>query len=145
MGRRTWIAVGLALALIGLLAVDAAARGGGGGGGGRGGGFGGGGIGRGVGPGGLGGLGGRGGIGAALGRGFGVGGLGGGFGVARLRGNTGRDAKEWQLLQEQGDRKKMVQERRDALMDGDRKESQEGWLAARRLGAALGEVVGSAP
>lgn len=123
--RIRWIPLALAAALIvGLTALDASARGGGGfGGGGRGGPGGGPGGGR----GGMGGLGGRmGGMGGRMGAGFGMG-----------RGRTGaKDAKEWQALQNMEERKKMIAERRERLMDLDRKAQQEAYLAGERLASA---------
>jgi hypothetical protein len=137
MRGRWWVTLGVGLLSLALMVGDAAARGGGGGGGGRGPGGGGGGRG----PGG--GFGGRGPGGGFGGRGFGgMGGPGaglsgpGGFGAGRLGGNN-KSAKDREVLQEQTDRKKMIQERREALMAADRILTQEAWLAARRLEAAL--------
>lgn len=120
------------LAALGLLlfacAGDASARGGGGGGGGRGGGFGGG--------GGRGGFAGRAGAmraaaaRAAAGRG------GTGFGMRGTR--TGeRSAKEWEVLQGIEERKASIQERRERLMDLDRKKQQELFLGQARMERAL--------
>jgi hypothetical protein len=129
-----WAAVA---ALIGALAIEAAARGGGpgGGGGGRGG-PGGGGGGRG-GPGGGGrggpgggGPGGRGGLRGGTGGGPGG---GGGIGFGMGRNSSAKSAKEWEALQNLEERKKMIQERRDRLMTLDRHDHQEALLAAWRL------------
>lgn len=127
---RRSLAVLAAVALVGLLAADVSARGGGmgGGGGGRGGGMGGGGRGGGMGGGGR------------MGGGFGRGGMGGpgGFG---MRGNRGgpnsKNAKEWEVLQNIEERKKQIAERRERLMDLDRKVQQEAFLAAWRKDNAL--------
>ncbi len=109
---------------LGAFALEAWARGGGFGGGGRGG------------PGGgRGGFGGRsGGFGGGR---FGVpGGPGGpGFGMGRNNQN-GKNAKEWQALQNLEDRKKLIAERRERLMVQDRKLQQEAFLAEARLTSA---------
>ncbi len=55
------------------------------------------------------------------------------------RGRTGagsRSAKEWELIQEQEERLAMVKERREHLMDIERKEAQEKWLSEKRQSAA---------
>lgn len=116
---------------LGPLALDAFARGGGPGGGGRGGGPGGG---RG-GPGGMrGGPGGmRGGMGGMRG---GMGGTGGQFSMGRRQGQNGKTAKEWEALQNLEERKKMIAERRERLMEQDRKVQQEALLASERLANA---------
>jgi hypothetical protein len=120
------LAIVLALAFaVGPLALEAFARGGGGGG--RGGGMGGGGRG--------GGMGGRMG-GGRMGGGRMGGGMGGagGFGMGRgAAGQSGNSAKEWEVLQNMEERKKMVKERRQRLIDQDRKTEQEALLAANRL------------
>lgn len=124
-----WLAV-LALLLLST-AGDASARGGGGGGmgGGRGG-FGGG---------GRGGFSGRGGAmrAAAAARAGGNAGRGGtGFGMRGTR--TGdRSAKEWEVLQSIEERKLAIQSRRERLMDLDRKQRQEAFLAQARTARAL--------
>lgn len=124
-----WITFFLALFAGGALGTtqEAAARGGGPGGG-RGGGPGGG---RGGGPGGGRG-GGRGGFGG------GPGGIGrGGSGVGTNRTGAGeKTAKEWAELRDQEARLELIKERRDTLMDLDRKKTQEAWLAAQRLDEA---------
>jgi hypothetical protein len=128
-----WRVLGSVLVMTGVLAlvaVDAFARGGGGmGGGGRGGGGMGGG--RGGGRGGAG----RGGMGRGAGGGFG--GMGRGAGGAGAAG-AGKNAKEWQALQQLEERMKLIQGRRDKLIDDDRKATQETLLADRRLEAANG-------
>ncbi len=127
---RRSLAVLAAVALVGLLASDVSARGGGmgGGGGGRGGGMGGGGRGGGMGGGGR------------MGGGFGRGGMGGpgGFGMRGNRGGpNGKSAKEWEVLQNIEERKKQIAERRERLMDLDRKVQQEAFLASWRKSNAL--------
>ena len=125
---RRSLALLAALALVGLLASDATARGGGGGGGGMGGGGRGGGPGGGMGGGGrMGGMGGRGGMGGP-----------GGFGMRGNRGGpNGTSAKEWEVLQNIEERKKQIAERRERLMDLDRKIQQEAFLASWRKSNAL--------
>jgi hypothetical protein len=132
-----WIALAAAVfAITGFTVHEASARGGGGGGrggGGPGGGRGGGGPGggRGGGRGGAGRTGGgAGGMRGATGRGAGA-----GKGAAGTQGG-GRSAKEWQILQEQEDRLAMVNERRNRMMDLDRKKNQEAFLAEQRKAAA---------
>lgn len=119
-----WLVLGLSVVVLaGLTALDASARGGGGFGGGGRGGPGGGGMpgGRGMGPGRM---------------GPGVGRVGDrSFGMGRFRQND-KDAKEWQALQNMEDRKKMIAERRDRLMEQDRKQQQEAYLASQRLASA---------
>lgn len=78
-------------------------------------------------PGGRGGR--RGGRGGRGGPGAGRGGRGG-------TGPGGRSAKEWELIQEQEERLAMVKERRERLMDLERKQAQEKWLAEKRQSAA---------
>ncbi len=112
----------LVAAFVGFLGADAFARGGRGGGGRSGGGRSGGGRS----GGGRSGRGGRGGMGRT---GQGRGNRGG-------RGGSGKTAKEWELLQEQEERKEQIDERRKNLMEADRTKEQEGWLADRRLEAA---------
>jgi hypothetical protein len=121
------------LVAVGPLALDALARGGGGGGG-RGGPGGGGGRG---GPGGGGGrgggFGGGGRVGGRIGAGIGAGGVGAG------RGSTagGKNAKEWEAIQNEEERKKSVAERRARLQTLGRKLQQEGLLASERLENAV--------
>jgi hypothetical protein len=135
MRKRWWFGIMAVFASLALVAMDVEARGGGGGGGRGGGGRGGGGRGGGRGGGGRGGgAGGRGG-----GRGAGGQGTGRGFGIGRNPSQSGKTAKEWQLLLEQADRKRMIQERRDSLMAADRLKNQDAWFALKRLGAALGD------
>lgn len=127
-----WITLFLAVFAMGTLgAQNASARGGGGGRGGPGGGPGGGRGGPGGGRGGMGG--GRGG-----GMGGGPGGIGrGGSGMGTNRmGGSEKTAKEWAELRDQEARMEMIKQRRDALMDLDRKQTQETWLAAQRLSEA---------
>ena len=64
--------------------------------------------------------------------------LGAGRGAGRASGNGqgGKTAKDWQVLQEQEDRLAMITERRDYLMDLDRKKNQEAFLAEKRKVAA---------
>jgi hypothetical protein len=119
------VVVALAFA-VGPLALEAFARGGGVGGGGRGGGVGGG----------------RGGTGGGrMGGGrMGGGRMGGagGFGMGRGGpGQSGNSAKEWEVLQNMEERKKMVKERRQRLIDQDRKAEQEAMLAAARLQSVI--------
>lgn len=141
MSFRRPLALLSCLALVLVCAAEASARGGGGGGGGRG--FGGGGRGGGIG-GGRGGMGGR--MGGRMG-GMG-GGPGGGFGMRGNRGGpgtNGKSAKEWEVLQGIEERKKQIQERRERLMDVDRKLQQEAFLASQRLEVAAGDgAAGSA-
>ena len=67
----------------------------------------------------------------------GAGGAGRGTGAGgRNAGQGGRTAKDWQILQEQEDRLAMVKERRDHLMDLDRKKNQEAFLTKGRTAAA---------
>jgi hypothetical protein len=146
MRRHWWYGIAAVIAAFAVGAMDIHARGGGGGGGGRGGGGGGrGGGGRG--GGGRGG--GAGGGGGMRGGGRGPGGPGGGgFGIGRNNSKSQgeKTAKEWQLLLEQADRKRLIQERRDALMASDRAKNQEAWLALQRMTSALGEDLrGAAP
>ena len=117
---------------VGAAAVAAAGGGGGGGrgggwrlGGGRGGGMGGGRR--------LGGCGG--------GMGGGIGGVGrrrlrARFGIGRPRTPTARPPRSGRSLQEHEERKKLIAERRERLMEQDRRSEQEAWLAQRaRRGA----------
>jgi hypothetical protein len=130
------VAVVVALAFaVGPLALEAFARGGGPGGGGRGGG------GRGGMGGGRGGMGG-GRMGGGMGRGGTGGGMGGGFGMGRGgTGQSGNSAKEWEVLQNLEERKKLVKERRQRLIDQDRKVQQEALLAANRLDNAIDQTM----
>lgn len=138
---RTTVAWSAVAALIGAMALEASARGGGGrggggsvgGGGGRGGG--GTGSGRGSGGGGPGGgpRGGPGSGGGGLRGGMGGGAGAGGMGIGMGRNGGNRNAKEWEAIQNQEDRKKLIQERRDRLMELDRRATQEALLAAWRL------------
>lgn len=140
MFRRS-LALLAALAIVGVLAADASARGGGGGGGGGRGGMGGG---RGGMGGGRGGMGGRMGGGRMGGRTGGMGGGpgGGGFGMRGNRnGTNGKTAKEWEVLQGIEERKAQIQQRRERLMDLDRKLQQEGFLASVRLERAVGPTM----
>src|SRR5262245_60991555 len=111
------VAVVVALAFaVGPLALEAFARGGGGRGGGP------------VGGPGRGGMGGRMGGGRMGGgrMGGGMGGAAGGFGMGRgTAGQSGNTAKEWEVLQNMEERKKLVKERRQRLIDQDRKAEQE--------------------
>lgn len=54
----------------------------------------------------------------------------------RSRTPTGRTTKELELLRDQEARMQMIRERRDRLMDLDRKKEQEAFLAANRRVAA---------
>ena len=80
----------------------------------------------------------RGGIGrGSRGRAGGVGRIGrNSFGMGRFKGGN-TSAKEWQAIQDQEDRIKLIKERRDALMDLDRAKEQEKLLASGRGEAAV--------
>ena len=83
---------------------------------------------------------GRGGMGGRMGGGMGRGGMGGagGFGMRGGRNaGTGKTAKEWEILSNIEERKKMIAERRERLMDMDRKVQQEAYLATWRQDNAL--------
>lgn len=96
---------------------------------------------------GRGGRGGRGGFGrgrGGFGRGRGGFGRGGGFGRSggfggRFTGGRpgfnrgGRTAQDWQALREQEERMRRIQERREHLIDSDRKKTQEAYLSAQRM------------
>lgn len=58
------------------------------------------------------------------------------FGMGRFKGG-GTSAKEWQAIQDQEDRIKLIKERRDALMDADRVVQQEKLLELKRGNAAI--------
>ncbi|MFV1958531.1 MAG: hypothetical protein ACC662_03855, partial [Planctomycetota bacterium] len=62
--------------------------------------------------------------------------FGGGFGAGR--GGTSRTNKDWQILREQEDRRKRIEERRRELMDASRRAQQEAREDALRLDAAQG-------
>jgi hypothetical protein len=80
-------------------------------------------------------MGGRGGRTGGMGGGPG----GGGFGMRGNRnGNNGKTAKEWEVLQGIEERKALIQKRRERLMDLDRKQQQEGYLAHLRMERAVG-------
>jgi hypothetical protein len=99
--------------------------------------------GRGGGPGaGRGGGGTRGGIGRGTrGRTGGVGRIGrNSFGMGRFKGGN-TSAKEWQAIQDQEDRIKLIKERRDALMDADRAKQQELVLEGERGNAAIAATI----
>ena len=80
----------------------------------------------------------RGGVGrGSRGRAGGVGRIGrNSFGMGRFKGGN-TSAKEWQAIQDQEDRIKLIKERRDALMDLDRAKEQEALLATSRGEAAV--------
>ena len=123
---RRWVALAAAVvAITGTPIQEAGARGGGGGGGG----------GRGGGGGGRSG-GGRSGGGRSGGGRTGGGRTGGGRTGGGRNTPGGKTAKEWQLLQEQEERLAMVTERRNQLMDLDRKKNQEAFLSQNRKVAA---------
>ncbi|MGE0191797.1 MAG: hypothetical protein AB7T63_07105 [Planctomycetota bacterium] len=131
---RTWLVVAMAALSLGMLTEDVFARGGGGrGGGGRGGG--------GRGGGGRGGRGARGGGRGSARGGTGTGsvGSGGARGTGPKRdgeGKSERTAREWEQLRDEEKRREMIQERRETLMDLDRKLNQERWLTAQRVAEA---------
>ena len=107
-------------AMAGMLMLELDARGRGGGpGAGRGGGT-------------------RGGVGrGSRGRTGGVGRIGrNSFGMGRFKGGN-TSAKEWQAIQDQEDRIKLIKERRDTLMDADREKEQEALLETERGNAAV--------
>ena len=51
-------------------------------------------------------------------------------------GKSERTAREWEQLRDEDKRREMIQERRDTLMDLDRKANQERWLTAQRVAEA---------
>ncbi len=75
------------------------------------------------------------------GRSGGVGRIGGNsFGLGRFKGG-GTSAKEWQAIQDQEDRIKLIKERRDALMASDRAVQQEKLLEIERGNAAIAATI----
>lgn len=62
------------------------------------------------------------------------------FGMGRFRGG-GTTAKEWQAIQDQEDRIKLIKERRDTLMADDRAKQQEQLLELERGNAAVAATI----
>ena len=52
------------------------------------------------------------------------------------KGQGGKSAKEWEELKDQEARQQLIRDRRERLMDLDRKVGQEAWLSAQRTNEA---------